>query len=238
MINRLFVWLALLLLATAGQQASADTASYQDLTRLAKEVEERVYDAVENYRAFSQLSVTVAPLDNRLRLQACDEPLTFNTDNVTHQSNRASVKVSCSAPIPWSIYVPAVIDGSIIVAVASHSLPRSSTLTEDDIDLTERRLSDLPSGYITEPGEAIGQETRRNFTKGDPFRVSALTPPKVVKRGDAVVVEASTGGIAVITPGEALADGRVGQQIRVKNSRSERTIKAVVVGPGRVEVRL
>lgn len=37
------------------------------------------------------------------------------------------------------------------------------------------------------------------------------------------------------TQHEALSDGAVGQQIRVRNLRSERIIRARVTGPGQVE---
>jgi len=38
--------------------------------------------------------------------------------------------------------------------------------------------------------------------------------------------------------GEALSDGALGSQIRVKNQRSGRTIKARGTGPGQVEVAM
>jgi flagella basal body P-ring formation protein FlgA len=37
-------------------------------------------------------------------------------------------------------------------------------------------------------------------------------------------------------PGEALESGSIGQQIRVRNTRSERTVRARITAPGQVEV--
>lgn len=44
--------------------------------------------------------------------------------------------------------------------------------------------------------------------------------------------------INVKMPGEALSDGAPGQQIRVRNLRSQRIIKARVIEPGTVEVNM
>ncbi|WP_121363151.1 flagellar basal body P-ring formation chaperone FlgA, partial [Pseudomonas aeruginosa] len=56
--------------------------------------------------------------------------------------------------------------------------------------------------------------------------------------GDQVVILARTATINVKMPGEALSDGAPGQQIRVRNLRSQRIIKARVIEPGTVEVNM
>jgi flagella basal body P-ring formation protein FlgA len=53
-----------------------------------------------------------------------------------------------------------------------------------------------------------------------------------------VVIRAQTGAVNVVMPGEAMADGVPGEQIRVRNLRSQRIIKARVVEPGAVQVTL
>jgi flagella basal body P-ring formation protein FlgA len=39
-------------------------------------------------------------------------------------------------------------------------------------------------------------------------------------------------------PGEALSDGGLSEQIRVRNLNSQRVVKARVTGPGQVEVSM
>jgi flagella basal body P-ring formation protein FlgA len=62
-----------------------------------------------------------------------------------------------------------------------------------------------------------------------------LDAPLVIKRGDTVSMEANIGGITVKTSGTAISDGRIGQQIRVKNNQSARVINAKVIGSGQVQ---
>ncbi|MCY1411705.1 flagella basal body P-ring formation protein FlgA [compost metagenome] len=59
-----------------------------------------------------------------------------------------------------------------------------------------------------------------------------------MRRGDAVMIRARSSRVNVVMPGEALADGVPGQQIRVRNLQSQRVVKARVVEPGTVEVGL
>jgi flagella basal body P-ring formation protein FlgA len=63
-----------------------------------------------------------------------------------------------------------------------------------------------------------------------------LEPPLVVRRGEAVVISAASSIVAVKVAGVALTDGRLGEQIRIKNLSSSRIVQAKMVGPGQAEV--
>ena len=59
-----------------------------------------------------------------------------------------------------------------------------------------------------------------------------------MRKGDHVIISARSGTLSVKMPGEALSDGGLSEQIRVKNLNSNRIIKARVTAPGQVEVAL
>ena len=65
-----------------------------------------------------------------------------------------------------------------------------------------------------------------------------LEQAAAVRKGDQVVINARSGTLSVRMPGEALSDGGLSEQIRVKNLNSKRVIKARITGPGQVEVAL
>ncbi|MNG41192.1 flagellar basal body P-ring biosynthesis protein FlgA [compost metagenome] len=52
------------------------------------------------------------------------------------------------------------------------------------------------------------------------------------------MISARSGTITVRMPGEALADGTLGEQISVRNQGSQRVVRARVLGPGQVEVEM
>lgn len=65
-----------------------------------------------------------------------------------------------------------------------------------------------------------------------------LEQAEVVRKGDQVVITARSGTLSVRMPGEALSNGGLNEQIRVKNLNSQRVIKAQVMAPGQVEVSM
>jgi flagella basal body P-ring formation protein FlgA len=65
-----------------------------------------------------------------------------------------------------------------------------------------------------------------------------LEQQALVLKGDQVVIIARSGTLAVRMPGEALAQGGLSEQIRVRNLNSKRVVKARVTGPGQVEVAM
>jgi flagella basal body P-ring formation protein FlgA len=59
--------------------------------------------------------------------------------------------------------------------------------------------------------------------------------PLLVRRGDPVIIFVEYGSVQVMAPGQALADGRLGERIRVMNTSSERIVEGVVEGEGLVK---
>lgn len=69
------------------------------------------------------------------------------------------------------------------------------------------------------------------------LRRKQLQAPQLVKRGDEVRIVARQDGIEVSNAGEALANGRMGEVIRVRNVGSGKVISARVSAGGEVEAQ-
>lgn len=238
MTRRNFFQLAAALLLVAS--AAGGRAEVMDLTVLRTTVEQHL---AQHYTArgavhVDDIEIEVSELDPRLRLRSCPQPLTVSVKEPPQGHGNLTVKTSCDAGQQWTIYVPARVDIYASVAVAARTLDRGHRMTESDVSSARSNVSRLGHGHIADPARVVGLELQRPMRAGEAFRLANLDQPEVVKRGDSVVVEAQAGGLIVVAPGKALADGRVGQQIRVENTQSERTVRARVVGPGRVRVVL
>ena len=121
------------------------------------------------------------------------------------------------------------------MAVAGRNLVRGEQISAADVALEVREVSQYRQGFVLVAEDIVGKEVKYAVTKGEAFRTSVLNSPLMIKRGDEVSVEAVAGSIRVVTNGTAVSDGRMGQQIRVKNNQSERIVNARVVGPGKVQ---
>lgn len=224
--------------ATASPLAStAQDPAHQDLGELSRQVKhylQAYYQVPEVERA----RVTLGRLDSRLRLKACAAPLEMSVSDEERSGGNLTVHTRCPGPVAWALYVPAQIAVYREVAVASRSLGRGHRLSAADMELELRDTGQLRQGFVVDPASALGKELRRPLKPGEPVRLGLLTEPTVVERGDQVRLRAQAGTISVDTTGTALGSGRVGDQVRVRNDRSERVVRGRITGPGSVEVML
>ncbi|MCY1401728.1 flagella basal body P-ring formation protein FlgA [compost metagenome] len=195
---------------------------------------------VEEYLQASAMDaryqVEVGRIDPRLRLVHCDRSLTQELESPAQPVGRVTVRVRCDGSSPWTVFVPAQVRLFRQVVVASLPLKRGHVLEDGDISLVERDVGLLSQGYITEPERVIGQKLRRATLNDQILAPVFLEQAEAVRKGDQVVIRARTGTVTVAMPGEALANGVPGQQIRVRNLQSQRIIKGRVMEPGTVEV--
>jgi len=228
---------ALALLALAGTPARATPLHAITSTRLIGAAAEQAVRAQAGNQA-AQLSLTVAPLDPRLRLPACDAPLQafLTADGTVRQ--QTTVGVRCAGSVHWTIFTSVSVDSTASVLVARYALPRDATLTAADFDVQTRRVPGLASNYPGNPGALAGQRLRLALGAGQPLTRDALAPAPLVHRGQQVVILARASGIEVRMNGVALSDGRVADHIRVQNLSSQRIVEAIVRSDSVVEAPL
>ncbi len=102
----------------------------------------------------------------------------------------------------------------------------------------ERDVGTLGMGFLPSMDLAIGQKLVRPAVVDQVLSPTFMEQPAMVRKGDHVVIVARSPSLAVRMPGEALSDGGLNEQIRVRNLNSKRVMKANVTGPGQVEVAM
>lgn len=231
--------MALLTLAT-GQPARADNVTLPDL--LIGVTQGFLEFTVEDYLATTQTpgryEIQVNQLDPRLRMPMCDRELTASLESPAQPIGRVTVKVRCEGASPWTVFVPAQVKLFREVVVVTRPLKRTGIIGYDDVAMRERDISMITQSYLTSLDQALGQKLTRPMVADQVITLVHLEQAEVVRKGDQVVISASSGGLNVKMPGEALSNGGMSEQIRVKNLNSNRVIKARVTAPGQVEVAL
>ncbi|VVN19972.1 hypothetical protein PS858_05203 [Pseudomonas fluorescens] len=197
---------------------------------------------VEDYLATSQTEgryeIQVNQLDSRLRMPMCDKELTASLESPAKPLGRVTVKVRCEGSSPWTVFVPAQVRLFRDVVTVTRPLRRTGIVEPDDVMLRERDISLLGQGYLTSVDQAIGQRLTRPMVTDQVITLVHLEQAEVIRKGDQVVITARSGTLSVRMPGEALSNGGMAEQIRVKNLNSRRVIKAQVTAPGQVEVSM
>ncbi len=197
-------------------------------------------------------SLRLAPLDPRLQVQACPGGLRMDFPF----ASRETVRVRCEAPA-WQLFVrvlgspPALARGPAAapsngaapvsaeekpaalrkVVVATGLLQRGTRLSADQLSLVDLPAPGLPPNVLDKIEDAVNAEVLRDVPGGTPLRSHDIRPAVMIKKGQLVMVSAgSPGGFKVMARLEALQDGRMGEQIKLRNKESGRQISAVVTG--------
>lgn len=128
------------------------------------------------------------------------------------------------------------------VLVVSTPVPTRRLLPGDRIlkgDLTEILLPFLrvKGRAVLEKGNLEGKQVVRVLEKGKPIAFRSISNPLAVKRGSRVTILYQQGGLILSAPGKALNDAEKDAEVRVVNLASNRTLIAIAIDQGIVEIK-
>ncbi|HAN27580.1 MAG TPA: flagella basal body P-ring formation protein FlgA, partial [Haliea salexigens] len=187
-------------------------------------------------QGYSDLEITARPLDSRLRLQACAEPLeTFSSPNAS-VLGPVSVGVRCAQPSAWTLYVRLDVSTRATLPVLTDNLPRGTVISERDLILVERTITNATDAVILDSQQAIGLELVRPASAGSTLRHSQLRPPQLIARGQTVTLIAGSEGLQVTMQGRAMANAAAGDRLLVTNLASGRRVEGIVSADGSVHI--
>lgn len=186
----------------------------------------------------ARAEITVGLTDHRLRLQRCSVPLEIVWTQGARRVGNTSVEVRCTGNKPWTIYAPVRIRLFRPVMVAAATLTRGQVLGTADYTMEEKDIGSLLTGYIDSAKEYSNHQVKRPIRIGQVITPYMLQVPKLVRRGEQVVLLAETGGLQVHSAGVALEDGGRGETVKIRNSSSSRVVEGRVVSPGVVRIAL
>ena len=231
----------LLLLASVGAQAATPL----------EQMNAALTEWVGGQNGVPASSVTVVPPDPRVAVQPCASSYVFDYPFVS----RDSVRVRCTKP-NWQLFMKVgLVSGSTPsspapaatapsaktapapefrqVVVAATNLPAGQVLQRDSLKLDRMEADKVSKAHYVENQGLEGQELLRAVRAGEPIRVSDLRPATLIKRGEMVLMTVGTPATFEISvKAEAMQDGRAGEQIKLKNTESGRTLSGVVTGKG------
>jgi len=181
-----------------------------------------------------QLNISVTPIDPRIDLKQCDQPLIVNIPEKRNSRN-VNIKISCENSTPWRIYLSARITITIPIIIAKNYIAKGSTLDTTNIEVIQRDTLKIRSEYYQKLTNLLGTKAIKAISKG---KIVTKKNICLVCKGESVNIKANSASLTIQTKGIALANGTLGQFITVKNSRSGRTISAQITTSNRVEINL
>ena len=129
----------------------------------------------------------------------------------------------------------------ILPAHAEDMWNATRTLMPGDIvrqeDVVARPLVRPYPGALPATQEIVGLEVKHYVSVNRPLVERDVGPRSAVKANTAVTVMWKLGELSLEMEGRALEAGALGDEIRVLNPGTSRTIRGTVVGDGMIEVR-
>ena len=122
------------------------------------------------------------------------------------------------------------------VPVPVRRLLPDDIIMEDDLAVARMPVGRVGAYVETDLEEVIGKQVRRVLTPGRPIQTQSIINPLVISRGDQVEISFSDGLLALRSPGRALSDAHEGQEIRIVNLISNKTVIGIATGDGTVEI--
>lgn len=184
------------------------------------------------------VEITPYPISSSLRLPNCRESLMLSKEGAKNEFyGRNTIKVSCSNP-SWGFYSGAHVKIYGEVLVAASPISRGEIITESHLQTTRMDRSKINGNSLIDPAAILGLSAKRPIRQGKILTSSQFEQPKLIERGDGVIIQAVGKSMTVSTAGEALSHGRLGENIRVRNIKSDREIIAKVKNKDTVVVML
>jgi flagella basal body P-ring formation protein FlgA len=231
MIKNSLVILALTLVVFTPSHAEQKFQSHESIYELVKDAVAR------NITTAAEYEINVFPLDSQLKLPECTQPLEAFTTTSSMNAGRTAIGVRCNAEKKWSIFTSVVIKIYETVIVLSQPVQRGEIITRQHLAIEKRDVSKLRGDFITQAEQIENKQAARYIQAGAILGLRSFVEPKLIKRGDKIIISAMQPAFAIRMNGVAMMDGTKGQLIRIKNENSGRIINATVIEPGLVSVK-
>lgn len=228
-LNQVFL-LFILLLLTKQTTASALELDSAFIERFTKSFLIEKFPSTED----EKVHISVAKLDPRIVIKPCEIPLTASLPERNNARN-VNVKISCDESIPWKIYLSARVEITKAILIAKDTINKGDTLGENNVELTFLAVNKIRGHILTDQNIVFGAKAKRRIAKGKAISKSNIC---IVCKGDIVTIIASSESFNIKTQGVALSSGNINDQIRVKNSRSNKIITPRVKSHNKVIINL
>ena len=207
-------------------------ATPEQVKMIQNAAENHVLNSVEVAEG-GELVVSAANIDDRIFATDCPNTLTTSSSSSNSSASNITVLVECE-PDNWKIYVPVRLTMRVPMVTAANHISRGQVLTDNDITISMVDLLRFRRQGFSSIERVVGAKTKKNVKLGDVIEQNDIC---VVCRNDSVLIQANASGMNITTKGTALSDGSFGEQIKVKNDKSNRIIDAQVSGIGEVTVQ-
>lgn len=168
------------------------------------------------------------------------QSLNVSCNQCTHTGNK-NIKVEIVDGLNsryQNHWVQAELAAKTTALFPKRSIPvNNQALTPGDFE-TKTIYHSRPEQFFTEAKQLVFYKVNKPKSNGEPIQFQDLTPVNLVKMGQPATVILKNNGLRLETIAIPSQSGKLGQQVRLKNTRTQKTIIGKVINFNKVEVEL
>ncbi len=122
------------------------------------------------------------------------------------------------------------------IPVLKRNIRNGDAISVSDIELVPFAVSRVSSNTITDMRMLVGKSPVHSISARRPVRANEIESPTLIKKNAVVQINYSTPGLQIITAGQAIEDGALGDIISVRNVNSKRIVRAIIEDEANVKI--
>ena len=180
-------------------------------------------------------TIRVTPLPENRESYHCRSPLRFTLSKPIPLGN-LSLKTHCeSLENPWKRVLKASVTIQVPVLISQVRLTPGTPLGSAVIQLSDRDISPLTSGFFTNYLDVADFITARYIQAGAVITPAMVKEPFAVASGNPVTISLKSGALSLTATGIARGSARVGERVKVQRTDNNRTIECIVLNGSTVK---
>ncbi len=147
------------------------------------------------------------------------------------KSRQVNVIIKVDGRVRENLTITGRVQAILPVVVAMEKLNRGTVLTQDNIMTKLENIAELKDPCLDSEA-IIGQVLKKAVSMNQVISEHDLDMPVLIERRQVVTMFLQTGSFQISDKGLALANGKMGDVIMIKNLKSNREVPCRVIGPG------
>ena len=161
-----------------------------------------------------------------------------------NENNWNTIKASCGSPSLWSVFLrtkntnaqnegASQTDSPVQIVFTKQNIPKGKIIQLEDLEMKWASSRSTYGAYV-QIGNIIGHKAKRNIMRNSIIKAQHIVPMNAVNKNDAIIITSGSSGLRISTYGQALASGKLGDMILVRNSSSNKEFKAIITASKKV----
>jgi len=147
-----------------------------------------------------------------------------------------TIEFSIDDKLVKKVQVSGKVSLNIETIKAARKIERGRIISSDDLTTVRENTLHIRKDSVISKEDVVGKRAVRTIQADQTILTGMMENAPLVKKGDKVIINAENSQFKITASGEALQDGRSGDQVEVLNLQSGGKVYATVRGSGLVEV--